>query len=136
MKTIAKTVLAALLLSTATFASTAAPTRPMVPAGPTTPTSSYKVAVYPSATAPAKLNVMVERAPGKSMGIYLRDAQGYILATQYVSKHEGNLHIKFDLSALEDGNYRVEVVSGNDKTVHSVELTTKVAQSARTIELI
>lgn len=134
MKTIAKTVLAALLFSTASFAADV-PALPAASANPTAITSSYKVAVYPSTTTPSKLNVMVEREPGKAMNIYLRNADGYILATQYVSKKEGNFWLKFDLSDLQDGNYRVELVSGNDRSVHQVELSTKTAESIRTLAL-
>ena len=134
MKTIVKTVLAALLFSTASFAADV-PALPAASANPTATTNSYKVAVYPSTTTPSKLNVMVEREPGKVMSIYLRNADGNVLATQYIGKKEGNFWLKFDLSDLQDGTYRVELVSGNDRSVHQIELSTKTAQSTRTIAL-
>jgi hypothetical protein len=134
MKTIAKTLFAALLFSTASFASDV-PAMPAASVNPTAITSSYKVAVYPSTTTPSKLNVMVERTPGKPMEIHLRNAEGQILATQYVGKKEGNVWVKFDLAALEDGTYRVELVSGSDHSAHPIELSTKTVQANRTIAL-
>lgn len=134
MKTIAKTLLAALLFSTASFAADV-PASPAASVSPTATTNSYKVAVYPSTTMPSKLNVMVERAPGKTMDIYLRNADGSVLATQYIGKKEGNFWLKFDLSELQDGLYSIELISGNDRSVHQIELSTKTAQPNRTIAL-
>ncbi|GAB4037339.1 hypothetical protein [Spirosoma jeollabukense] len=128
MKILAQSILTALLLSTATLVSTAATTAEN-PAAPTATTSSYKVAVFPSSSAP-KLNVYVERKPGQFMLISLKSLDGALLSKQLVGKKEGNFHFKFDLSDLQDGQYKVEVVSGNDVTVHPVTLTTKPAQIA------
>ena len=134
MKTIAQTLIAALLLSTATLASTA--TRiPTAPTKPTATTNSFKAAVFPSST-PAKLNVCVEREPGKPITVRLKDEKGVLLAEQPVSKKKGSFRFQFDLSALEDGAYTVEIASGNDVTVHGVTLSTKPVESAtRTISL-
>ncbi|GAB4002512.1 hypothetical protein GCM10028807_61260 [Spirosoma daeguense] len=130
MKTFAKSLIAAVLISTATFA---APVKPA--ANPTATTDSYKVAVFPSAIA-SKLNVFVEREPGKAMIVALKAKDGSLLAKQLVSKKQGNFHFKFDMAELEDGTYQVEIVSGDDVTIHPVTLSTKAAEtSARTITL-
>ncbi|GAB3941492.1 hypothetical protein GCM10028805_04700 [Spirosoma harenae] len=136
MKTIAKTLIAALMLSTSTFASHM-PHLPKlgVSAGPTAITDSYKVAIYPSGSATSKLNVIVERQPGQTMEVLLKDSEGSLLATKYIGKKEGNVHIKFDLAELIDGTYSIEVVSGTDKTVHVMTLLTKAIQPARTVSL-
>ena len=83
MKILAKSLLAALLLSTATLVSTAATTAK----NPTNTavTASYKVAVFPSSSA-SKLNVYVEREPGQSMFISLKDSDGALLGKQLVGK--------------------------------------------------
>ncbi|MBD2702645.1 hypothetical protein IC229_18505 [Spirosoma sp. BT702] len=130
MKTFAQSLIAALLLSTTTFAAPANPT-----VNPTATTSSYKAAVFPSAT-PSKLNVFVEREPGKALVVLLKSKSGDLLAKQSISKKQGNFHFKFDMAELEDGAYQVEIVSGNDVSVHPVTLSTKPTQiSARTITL-
>ena len=129
MKTLAQSFIAALLLSTATLASTAA--NPLTPSSnPTATTSSYKVAVFPSSTAPSRLNVFVERNPGQQMIISFKSAEGKVLAKEFINKKQGNFHFQFDMSELEDGAYTVEVVSGNDVTTHPVTLSTTPAQTA------
>ncbi|MBN8822814.1 MULTISPECIES: T9SS type A sorting domain-containing protein [unclassified Spirosoma] len=133
MKTIATTLLAAVLLSTSTFAAHT-PHLPKSPVsvGPTAITNSYKVAIYPSAV-PSKVNVMIEREPGKAMEISLLDSDGFTLATKYINKKEGNVHVKFDLSELNDGAYQIQIVSGSDKSVHAMSINTPTAQPSRTI---
>ncbi|WP_338873116.1 hypothetical protein WBJ53_29715 [Spirosoma sp. SC4-14] len=130
MKTIAQSLLAALLLSTAalTTDATAKPVNPVT-------TSSYKAAVYPSLNA-SKLHVVVERQPGQAMAVYLKDSHGNRLAQQLVNKKLGTFRFQFDLSDMQDGNYTVEVVSGNDVALYPVTLTTKPSQAVtRTLTL-
>ncbi len=128
MKTFAHTLFAALLLSTATFASTVT-TTPATSVNPTVTTDSYKVAIFPAA-APSKLNVYVERNPGQMMYVSLKGATGKVLGKQVVSKKQGNFHFQFDLSDLQDGTYSVEVLSGKDVTVYPVTLATQQAQAS------
>jgi hypothetical protein len=135
MKLIAQSLLTALLLSTATFASDVV-TKSTTSANPTVITNSYKVAVYPSTTMTSKLHVVVEREPGQTMTIYLKDAQGIRLAEQQISKKQGTFHFQFDLAALEDGNYSVQVISGNDVALYPVTLKTQPTQAtSRTLTL-
>ncbi|GAB2520836.1 hypothetical protein [Spirosoma aerophilum] len=134
MKTLAQSLLTALLLSTATLAS-AATTHPTTTANPTVTTNSYKAAVFPSAI-PSKLNVYVERAPGQTMTVSFKASDGRILGAQSVGKKQGNFHFQFDLSDLKDGAYTVEIVSGSDVSEHPVTLSTTPLQSvSRTITL-
>ena len=133
MKTFAQSLIAALLVSTATFAGTPA-TAPTA-TNPVVMTDSYKVAIFPSAT-PSRLNVYIERNPGQMMSVLLKSTDGTLLAKRFVSKKQGNLHFQFDMSELADGTYTVEVVSGNNATTYPVTISTKPAQeAARTITL-
>lgn len=127
MTNLAQSLLTALLLSMATLISTAA-TTPATPMNPTVTTASYKVAVFPSPN-PSKLNVYVEREPGKQMVIMLKDASGDVLGEQLIGKKQGSFHFQFDLSDLQDGTYKIEVVSGRDVTIHPVTLTTQPTQA-------
>lgn len=125
MKTTAQSLIAALLLSTATFA---APlnTPPMpTAANPTVTTNSYRIAVFPSSVAPTKVHVYVEHQPGKAMNVYLRDARGNVLATQRIGRNDSKVRFKFDLAELTDGNYRVDVACGSDQSSHPIMLTTE-----------
>ncbi|MBD2702114.1 hypothetical protein IC229_15795 [Spirosoma sp. BT702] len=130
MKTFVTSIIAAVLLSTATFAAPATPA-----SNPTAITASYKAAVFPSAT-PSKLNVFVEREPGKVLVVLLKSKSGDLLAKQMINKKQGNFHFQFNMVDLEDGAYQVEIVSGEDVSVHPVTLSTKPAQTVtRTITL-
>lgn len=134
MKTLAHSLLTALLLSTATLASAETITSATL-TNPTVTTDSYKVVVFPSSI-PSKLNVFVERTPGQSMSVLLKGADGKILARQIISKKQGNFRFVFDMSEAEDGAYSVEVSSGNDVTIYPVTLATQPVQVAtRTITL-
>ncbi|GAB3040671.1 hypothetical protein [Spirosoma pulveris] len=134
MKTLAQSLLAALLLSTATLAS-AETIHPTTTANPTVTTNSYKAAVFPSAV-PSKLNVYVERAPGQPMTISFKSTDGLVLGKQSVGKKQGNFHFQFDLSDLKDGTYTVEITSGSDVSAHPITLTTPALKSVtRTISL-
>lgn len=128
MKTIAHSLVAALLLSTATFAAPAT-THPTKTGNPTVTTNSYRAAIFPSSVSP-KLNVYVERNPGQTMTISLKTTTGTVLGRQSVGKKLGTFHFQFDLTDLEDGTYKVEIVSGNDVSVQSVTVTTQAFQAA------
>lgn len=133
MKTFAQSLIAALLLSTATFAGTPATTPTAV--SPVVTTDSYKVAVFPSAI-PSRLNVYIERNPGQLMTISLKATDGTDLAKRYLGKKTGNVHFQFDMAELTDGTYTVEVISGSDVTTYPVVISTKpVQQATRTITL-
>ena len=133
MKTLVQTLIAALLLGTATFAGTPA-TMPTA-SNPVVTTDSYKVAVFPSAT-PSHLKVYIERNPGQSMSVLLKSTDGALLAKKHIGKNQGNLNLQFDMTDLPDGTYKVEVVSGNDVTTYPITINTKPAQeAARTITL-
>jgi hypothetical protein len=134
MKNLAQSLLTALLLSTATLPTTSATTVEK-PAAPTAITASYKVAVFPSSSA-SKLNVYVEREPGQSMFVSLKDSDGTLLGKQLIGKKQGSFHFQFDLSDLQDGKYTVEIASGSDVTVHPITLSTKAPKAAtRTLTL-
>ncbi|MCK8492348.1 hypothetical protein M0L20_10845 [Spirosoma sp. RP8] len=124
MKTIAQSFAMALLLSTAAFADNIVITSTKS-VSPMVTTNSYKVAVFPSSTNGSKLHVIVERQPGQSMTIFLKDARGNALGQQRVGKSQGTFRFQFDLAELQDGNYRVEVVSGNDVALYPVTLKTQ-----------
>ena len=134
MKTFAQTLIAALLLGTATLAGTPA-TDVITSGNPVATTDAYKVAVFPSAT-PSRLNVYIERNPGQPMNILLKATDGTLLAKKNIDKKQGNLHFQFDMTNLVDGAYSVEISSGNDRTTYPITLSTKPAQAAiRTIIL-
>lgn len=86
--------------------------------------AAFKVGVYPSVES-TKLNVLIAKETGADISVQLRNEQGYVLATQWVSKKETSCRLRFDLSELEDGKYQVVVSDGTTKTVKEMNLATK-----------
>lgn len=129
MKTIAQTLLAALLLTAPILATTAnaaainRPDEPTVVNHFTASNPAFRVAVYPAA-APMLLRVAVEKQTDQPLTIRLRDASGKMLEEQYLGRKQGNFQYRFNLSDLADGTYSVEVSNGTEKSVHPITLTT------------
>ncbi|SOD96332.1 hypothetical protein [Spirosoma fluviale] len=134
MKTLAQSLLTALLLSTATLA-TAESANPISTGSSIVTTNSYKAAIFPS-TIPSKLNVYVERTPGQLMSVSFKSTDGAVLEKLSIGKKQGNFHFLFDISDLKDGTYTIEIMSGSDVSEHSVTLATPSYKSVtRTIAL-
>ncbi len=137
MKTIAQTLLAALLLAAPTLATTANATAINRADEPTanatiTTTNAFRVAVYPAAK-PMVINVVVEKQTAKSMTVRVVDHNGVTLQEQTIGKQQGSFRYRFDLSELTDGTYSVVATSGADKSSHPVTLTTPTADRTLTV---
>lgn len=97
--------------------------------------ASYQVGMYPSAEV-AKLNVVVAKEKGVALDVVLMNNNGLILATHRLSKNETTTRTRFDLSELQDGNYKVVVSDGSSKVIKEVNLLTKKpVQAERSISL-
>ena len=136
MKTIAQTLLAALLLAapalaTANAAAINRADEPTANATITT-TNAFRMAVYAGAK-PMIINVVVEKQTAKSMTVRVVDHNGAILQEQTIGKQQGNFRYRFDLSELTDGTYSVVVTSGADKSSHPVTITTPTAERTLTV---
>jgi hypothetical protein len=127
MKSFISSVLVALAVSasTATFANT----------DNEKAASTYQVGMYPSSE-PTKLNVMVAKEKGTSLNVQLLDGRGIVLANHRLDKNDTSTRTRFDLSQLEDGNYKIVVSDGASKIVKEVNLQTKTpVQPERSISL-
>ncbi|RRB00700.1 hypothetical protein [Larkinella rosea] len=97
--------------------------------------TSYQVGLYPSLEA-AKVNVMVAKEKGADLNVLLLDGKGFVLATYKLDKNETTTRTRFDLSQLEDGEYKIVVSDGASKIVKEVNLQTKTpVQAERSISL-
>ena len=127
MKTFISSVLVALAVSasTVTFANN----------DNTKTAATYQVGMYPSAET-AKVNVMVAKEKGQALNVKLLDGNGAVLATHQLDKNDTTTRTRFDLSQLEDGNYKIVVGDGASKIVKEVNLQTKTpVQAERLISL-
>jgi hypothetical protein len=126
MKKLFVSLMTAFLVGTAslTFATPAAVTHPVEAA----------VVIRPESM---KLDVVTQVTEEASILIRLRDAEGHILHTKYISKGEGAIRYRFDLSQLQDGDYQVEISNGATKQVKTftIQTTPPSFTSTRTISL-
>ena len=130
MKTIIKTLVLALTLSSVSYVASANPA-----AGEKKAATSYKAAIFPSSST-ATLNVIVEKEMGHRVQITLKDAKGAVLHTEYLTKKEGSFWSKLNLSELQNGTYRVEVTNGAETTAKDITISTVTPASAnRAIKL-
>ena len=137
MKTIAQTLLTALLLAApvlATTANAAAINHADEPTANATITTNntFRMAVYAGAK-PMLINVVVEKQTAKSMTIRVVDDNGATLQEHTIGKQQGNFRYRFDLSELTDGTYLVVVTSGADKSSHPITITTPIAERTLTV---
>jgi hypothetical protein len=123
MKTAFASVLFALTLgaSSASFAQTATEPTPFA-------TKLYAV------EGGSLVDVIVQNPDAKRLTVRIVDARGVTLASQSLLQTKTATRTRFDLSDLNDGNYRIEVSDGKTKQVEAVNLTTRTpAVSPRTI---
>lgn len=65
----------------------------------------------------------------KKTYIAIKDANGNVFHSEYVSKTESFSKL-YDLSALADGEYFFEVVTGKEKLVKNFQIATNVTRTA------
>jgi len=73
------------------------------------------------------LDVFVEPTEDASLFIKFRDAEGRVLAKEQINGSKNG--VRFDISDLEDGDYRVEISDGDTKQVESFKLTSSFQRS-------
>ncbi len=106
MKTTIKTiaVILGLAFSTASYASGDDKT--------TTKPVSYEVGAYISND--SKIRVGIKKDFGKRLSVYLKDANGNVIFEENLGKKRANYAVKLNLTELQDGEYSLEVLSGNE----------------------
>lgn len=131
MKTFIKSLAVALTIGVVSFSTSVAATpdskaRPVVH-------SAYQSVVYPSQFEPV-INVVVQKEEGSTVQIRFKNNQGETLAERSVGRGKEKVAMKFRLSELPDGIYRVEISNGRDVTTKSIKLSTK-QETPRTIAM-
>ena len=141
MKTFIKTIALALTLGVVTFAQVAATTlagmRPTDrPGSKSRPAvfAVYQSVMYPSQVEPV-INVIVRKEEGSSVQIRIRTKSGETLAERSIGRAKDTVAMKFRLSDLPDGMYRVEITNGRDVTTKEINLNTQPQVSSRTIAM-
>ncbi|MCF2444458.1 hypothetical protein L0657_10870 [Dyadobacter sp. CY345] len=75
------------------------------------------------------MNLLLEKDKGVSLNIRLIDSNGKILHQEYVAKGLRKVGQKFDFSDVNDGDYRIEILNGDERVVKNISLsTTEIAE--------
>lgn len=85
-------------------------------------TASLKTGIYFSKD--GKLNVFVENFSKKSANVQVKDANDQIVFQKRTGYTSSLTALKFDMDALPDGEYTIEVANDKDKITQVVSLET------------
>ncbi|MFN8346679.1 MAG: hypothetical protein U0X91_16880 [Spirosomataceae bacterium] len=126
MKTLVTTLVCALALSSSVaFAS-----------DPTEDKKAKPLQMGAFTTKEAKIQMAVRKGAGEKAVITLRDAKQNVVHEEIMSKNSEKFDARFDVSALADGEYTLEVKAGKDKIQKQVSIKSqKEATSSRNVSL-
>ena len=132
MKMFIKSLALALPLGVVSFSTSVA----AIPASKTRPVvfAAYESVVYPSQFTPV-INVVVQKEEGTTVQVRFKNNQGETLAERSVGRGKEKVAMKFRLSELPDGMYRVEITNGRDVTTKEIKLSTQQQEAPRTIAM-
>lgn len=112
MKTLATTLVCALALSsTVAFAS-----------DPTEDKKAKPLQIGAFATKDSKIQMAVRKGVGEKAIITLRDAKQNVIHEEIMGKKLEKFDARFDVSALAEGEYTLEVTSGKEKIQKQVSI--------------
>lgn len=133
MKTFIKSLALALTLGVVSFSGSVAASDIATPKTRPVVHSAYQSVVYPSQFAPV-IHVVVDKEEGSTVQIRFKTNQGETLAERFVGRGKEKVAMKFRLSELPDGFYRVEITNGRDVTTKTIKLSTQ-PEAPRTIAM-
>ncbi|MFC5410263.1 hypothetical protein ACFPMF_13135 [Larkinella bovis] len=119
MKTILKTLLVALTLTFVGFTTAEAGQ----PIGRPKKAASFQSVMY--LTAEGKIQVSLNKEVGGAVVVRLKNSKNADLYVQHVGKRQHAVRMRFDVGALPDGVYQVEISNGLEKTTQTVTLITQ-----------
>ncbi|MFN4146677.1 MAG: DUF3244 domain-containing protein [Runella sp.] len=124
MKTIITSLVCALAFSTATLAN---------------PTTEEKKATRFESSAfvtnDASVRVAVKKNAPERVYVTLKNNRGEVLFTETISKKSMSYAAKINVQNLTDGVYQLEIVSGSDRVVKTLNLTSKTVEVERKVVL-
>jgi len=84
---------------------------------------SFRVGMYRIKNS-LTLNLLLEKDKGVSVNVRLVDSRGTVLHQEYVGKGLRKVGQKFDFSEVGDGDYKIEIINGDERVVKYINLTT------------
>lgn len=83
---------------------------------------TYEVGMYYDHNS-GKIKTFIEKEAGKNLFISFEDEKGKVLESISVNKKEQKGMIAFDVNALPDGTYQLRLDDGQNKSVHTMEIS-------------
>jgi hypothetical protein len=103
-------------------------------ANSTKKSNSFAVGMYQSVNT-MKMNVLIKKDGGQRIHIILKNLNGDILYSEYLSKKESIYARKFDFNEIENGQYSFEISNGKTTEVKTVKIDRKKIEAERIISL-
>ena len=122
MKTLIKSLALALSLGVVTPAVTSFANAN--PGGNPKVAATFKTGIY--TTTSGKLQIALDKETGGPVDIRLVNTDGSVLYSQHLGKNDQTFRARLNLNDLPDGNYKLEITNGVDKTQHTVTVATKL----------
>ncbi|TDB67383.1 DUF3244 domain-containing protein [Arundinibacter roseus] len=93
--------------------------------------TSFSTGIYTSVD--GRLNVNIEKSKLAAATVLILNSNGDILARESIGKKQSEASIKFDLSQLQEGEYKLAIVSNSEKEVKDFVITSEKEITKRTL---
>lgn len=127
MKTIIKSIACALALTTTV--AFAHPTEDKT--SNNRPEATFESSAF--VTADANLRVAIKKNAPQKVYLTLKSNEGQVLFAETIGKKEMAYAAKINVSDLTDGNYQLEIVSGKNRVVKQLNLSSKKVEVQRQV---
>ncbi|MEI7586316.1 hypothetical protein [Runella sp.] len=127
MKTIIKSIACALALTTTV--AFAHPTEDKT--SNNRPEATFESSAF--VTADANLRVAIKKNAPQKVYLTLKNNEGQVLFAETIGKSEMAYAAKINVSDLTDGNYQLEIVSGKNRVVKQLNLSSKKVEVKRQV---
>lgn len=129
MKTLAKIIAIVTLTSSSIFAN------PIVgeTSTNTNKTKNFAIGIY-QGVGTLDMHLTLDKIAGKVVTVQIKDKEGKIVHNERIAKNTLTYHGKFDLQALNDGTYSIEITDGSETITRTININSaKQQEVTRTI---
>ncbi|MEA5258528.1 DUF3244 domain-containing protein [Arcicella aquatica] len=96
-------------------------------------TNNFAIGMYQS-VGTLDMHLTLDKVVGKAVTVTIKDKDGKVIHNERIAKSARSYHGKFDLQALNDGTYSVEITDGTEKITRTININAaKPQEVTRTI---
>jgi len=92
-------------------------------------TTNFAIGMYQS-VGTLDMHLTLDKTVGKAVTVTIKDKDGKVVHNERISKNARTYHGKFDLQALNDGTYSVEITDGTEKITRTININSAKPQEA------